>query len=1147
MQRLDGHLVFSASDLNGFLECEALTDLEREAAEHLRARPEPDEASKLIARKGDEHERRYVEWLRKSGLAVREIPRVENADANALREAERATIAAMDEGTSIIYQATFFDGVFMGHADFLRRVERPSQNRSWSYEVLDTKLALTTRAYFLIQLCNYSEHVARLQGTMPERIVVILGSNEEAPYALRDYFAYYRHLKASFLERMSRGHSDAYPHEVPHCRICRWAPACDRRRNDDDYLGLVAWMRRDSIRRFQGANITTIGALAVAREEQRPDGMKPETFDRLRDQARLQHVQRTTGELRYELLPLREQRGFALLPQPDDGDLFFDMEGDPLYSAERGLEYLFGVYLAKERRYVGFWAKSRLEERDAFEALVDLLVERRAKYPGMHVYHYAPYETTALKRLSGYYATREGPLDTLLRAQAFVDLFAVVRQGVRISQPSYSIKKLEAFYGFTRETKTQRGDDSILMFESWLIEGNDNILADIENYNRDDCISTLHLRDWLIRLRGELAARDGAFPWKPPPVEKAEDPAQESKERVRLRKALLAGIEPPESLEALRAADEDVRVRWLLGHLLDYHRRDDKPAWWAYFYRCENQDELVEFDREAIGELRLCAEIEPYRETPKQNLVYVFAFPEQLHGFERGSGAYVLDAAHPREAGNVVAVDDETSCIHVKLRRGIDPSLLTAIAPVPTIQAGLIRDSLERVASACVNGTLEREHRALLDVVLRRPPRFSGARTGPVQPQTPGAQAIASLATALDESYLFVQGPPGSGKSTVGASVILDLIASGKRVAILANSHKVIHNLLHKIESEATKHGQTFRGIQRYSNTTHGSQFESTLPESLFSTSAATDALDEPHDLAAGTAWTFARAELAGKYDYLVIDEAGQVSLANAIACAPCARNLVLLGDPLQLAQVSQGAHPPGVELSVMAHLLGDDATVAPDRGVFLDRSFRMHPEICAFISETVYDGRLLASDRTRFNGVDSKGLRGSGLRYAPVEHIGNQRESEEEARVILDEILRLREGTITVADSRDRPQPRAFRETDVLIVTPYNAQRRLIAQRLGAAGLTGIRVGTVDKFQGQEAPVVFYSMATSSGDDIPRDLAFLFERNRFNVAVSRAQCMSVLVCSPRLLDIRCSNPEQMALVNLLCQFVESATPLAAD
>lgn len=1122
MQLVAGRLVYSASDLNGFLECRALTEFERDAAEGRRTRPKVDEATDLIARKGDAHEQRFLARLREAG-PVYEIPRDDGRGDEALARGEAATLAAMERGERIIYQATFFDGTFLGHADFLRRVETRSERWPWSYEVLDTKLALRTKTYFLVQLCNYSEHVARLQGTMPKRLIVIPGNNVEATYDVAEYFAYYSRLKEQFLAAIRDGATDAYPHEVTHCHVCLWNALCEQRREDDDYLGIVAWMRRDQVGRLQRAGIATLAALARAGSEMRPSGMAIETYDRLRDQARLQYGQRTTGVLAYETLPLEPQRGFALLPQPEEGDVFFDMEGDPLYTPERGLEYLFGAYLAKEERYFGYWAHSALDEGKAFEDFVDFLVQRRAQYPLMHVYHYAPYETTALKRLAGFYATREEELDELLRGQVFVDLYAVVRQGMRISQPSYSIKKLEPFYGFTRETKTRRGDDSILMFESWLADGDDNILVDIENYNRDDCISTWRLRDWLLACREKLLTSGAQLAWRAAPEPPVKEPEASDSERAALREELLAGLEPPATAAALRERDETFRARWLLGHLLDYHRRDEKPAWWAYFYRCDNRDELVEFDREAIGGLTLREDVAPYKNGGR-NLVYVYAFPEQAHALSDGDSPHLVDAEQPKRAGTIEKIDADALLLHLRLAAGLDPASVVALSPLKIVASTVLRDSLARVAHAYRDKRLVGEHRAIEDLLLARPPRADLA-----------APSLGAAALSLDESYLFVQGPPGSGKSTKGAAMVVDLLAAGKRVAILANAHKAIHNLLHKVEDEAQARGVRFAGIQRYASPEQ--QFVSTLDRSSIVTSKDNASLAEPHNLAAGTAWVFARPELEGAYDYLVIDEAGQVSLANALAAAPCARNVVLLGDPLQLAQVSQGAHPPGVALSVLEHLLGDVPTVPPDRGIFLDRSFRMHPEICAFISKSVYGGRLESSEKTAANRVASAGLNGSGLRFIPVEHSGNRRESAEEADRIVREIALLCEGRVAVDGGPERP----FTQRDALVVAPYNAQRLLITERLADAGFENVRVGTVDKFQGQEAPVVFYSMATSSGEDVPRDVGFLFERNRLNVAISRAQCMSVLVCSPRLLDTRCSTPEQMALVNLLCRFVESA------
>ncbi|MGH7709181.1 MAG: DEAD/DEAH box helicase, partial [Vulcanimicrobiaceae bacterium] len=390
---------------------------------------------------------------------------------------------------------------------------------------------------------------------------------------------------------------------------------------------------------------------------------------------------------------------------------------------------------------------------------------------------------------------------------------------------------------------------------------------------------------------------------------------------------------------------------------------------------------------------------------------------------------------------------------------------------------------------------------------------------------------------------LFVQGPPGTGKTYTGARVIAKLIAAGKTVGVMANSHKAIHNLMHEIEAVAGDTGLGLTGLHKHSKQNVDSPYVSCRAQALIASADDNRAAEAgDYNLISGNAWLFAREGMVDRVDYLFIDEAGQTSLADALAVSPSAKNIVLLGDPMQLAQVSQGAHAEGAAASVLGHLLGDASTVPRDRGVLLDMSYRMHPAICDFISSAIYDGRLKADRLTANNRVSSPGLSGSGLRYLPVEHVGSGRSSFEEAERIVREVELLLRGAVT----RKAEPERRLSERDILVVTPYNAQRKKIAGMLAAAGHGEVPVGTVDKFQGQEAPVVFYSMATSSGEDVPRNLEFLFEKNRFNVAVSRAQCLSVLVCSPRLLDVRCSHPAQMALVNLLCRYVEQAVEAPA-
>ncbi|HLI96365.1 MAG TPA: TM0106 family RecB-like putative nuclease [Candidatus Baltobacteraceae bacterium] len=1158
MQRIEGRFIYAASDLNNFLECGYLTELDRSVVLGEREAPQQDDPQvELIARKGDEHERWYLGQLhaRYDG-GVTEFGRPEHS-VEGFEAAEAATAAAMERGDALIYQGTFFDGQFLGHPDFLRRIDVPCERWAWSYEVIDTKLALNTKPYFLIQLCNYSEHVARIAGTMPEYCYIVLGNGEEKRFRLNDYSAYYRHLKARFLDNCHPDISkDAepvealYPHKCSHCKICKWSEVCAAQRRDDDHLSLVARMRRDQIGKLNAGGVQTVVDLAAVRDEQRPVGLNPDTFAKLRRQANMQVRGRTDGPV-YELLEHAPWEGFGLMPAPAEGDVFFDMEGDPLYQPGRSLEYLFGCWL-NDGTYKAFWGLDRAKEKDAFEQFIDFIAEQRRRYPNMHVYHYADYEKSALRRLAQAHGTREQEVDDLLRGEVLVDLYAVVRQALVISEDSYSIKRLEKFYGFKRETEVRKGDDSIVMFERWLADRTQRqILDDIERYNADDCRSTLLLRDWLLQRRDEAIAKFGAdIPFHEPkqqchpePVEgcprcmkRAKD-EREAKATTDLQRTLLDGILTPQTEEEYALMSDDHRARYLLANLLAYHRREEKPVWWAFFDRCENVDNLLEFDKDAIAGLRFCDDVEPVKE--KNSRLYTYTFPDQHYKVGVGDSVHDPDIGKAtKAAGSVFALDDDANRLTLKSTWPLeDARKIRALIPAGPRDTDEQKASLARIAQAYLDGTIAP---ATLDLLLARDPRVQchpEVSKGILQPETVTPGAVTAVTRALDNSYLFIQGPPGTGKTWTGSRVICDLLAAGKRVGVMSRGHKAMHHLLHKVEACARERDSSFRGLYKYTKGNGDSQYISELAEPLIASVPNNEPFeDEDYDLASGTSWLFSREGLTGHFDYLFIDEAGQVSLADAIAVSAAAKNVVLLGDPLQLAQVSQGVHPLHAGASVLEHLLGDAQTVPEQRGIFLDVSYRMHPDICGFISEMLYDGRLRAGDKTARQCVDSPGLSGSGLRYIAIQHDGNSRESREEAERIVAEIALLLQGTVTDEDCVMRPT----RPSDIIVVTPYNAQRRLITRLLRERGLD-VRVGTVDKFQGQEAFVVLYSMATSSGNHIPHDIGFLFEQNRFNVAISRARACSVLVNSLRLLDTACHSSQQMALVNLLCRYVEAA------
>jgi predicted RecB family nuclease len=1062
---------FSPSDLNDFLECEHLAALELGVARGELKRPHRDNPqAELIRRKGEEHERDYLDELRAAGKDVLEVQVAGPDGVWDTGAAVARTEQAMQDGAEVIYQAVFLDpSGWTGHADFLERIDTPSDLGDYSYEVSDTKLARHSKPSHILQLCFYSEQVARIQGREPDLMHVVLGSGERDAFRLHDFSAYYRRVRDRFVAAVEAG-LDTYPLPVPHCPLCDFLPLCEAQWERDDHPTRVANIRSDQVAKLAAAGITTLTELAEAQDDDRPHGMAVATFDVLREQAQLQLEQTRTGEHAYRLLPPEPARGFALLPPPSPGDLFFDIEGDPFWEASGGLEYLWGVSGADG--YRAFWAHDRDSEQRALEGFVDFVYERLERDPGLHVYHYASYETSALKRLMGRFGTREDEIDDLLRRGVFIDLFKVVRQALRHSHPKYSLKNVEQFF-MTREAELRAGDDSILMYERWLETRDEALLREIEDYNAEDCESTKQLRDWLLELR------PGGIAWPEPREGKAPEMAAETAE-----------------LQA-RLLERDDPIFQLAGQLLDYHRREAKPIWWAFFAReGRTPEELAEFDVEAIGG------IEPNGPPigSGDSLVYPFTFPAQQHKLAPGKGVH--DPATLDRAGTIERLDDERG--ELWLRRG--PILEDVPLPKSLIPGGALptkqqEEALRRLGRSLLDG--DRRFPALEAILRRDPPRVG---VSPL-PQD-DLEAAKDLVESVDSSYLVVQGPPGSGKTYTGARLIVRLLARGRRVGVTAQSHKSIHNLLEEIEKVAREEGVEFSGLKK------GDEYEGPFIE----TSGNQALFDEPEDdvlLLAGTSWLFARDSMEGVVDTLFVDEAGQLSLADALAAGTSARNVVFLGDQQQLAQVSQGIHPEGADVSVLEHLLAGEDTVPADRGLFLSKTWRMNAAICQFVSEMSYEGRLHPVPECEHRNLNGE----EGLRFIPVEHSGNRQASPEEAEVVAGEVERLGVG-------------------NVLVVTPYNAQVRLLSAVLPS----GTRIGTVDKFQGQEAPAVIFSMATSSGDDLARSIGFLFSRNRLNVAISRAQSVAVLVASPKLLEIRCRTIEDIRLVNALCRFAELAS-----
>lgn len=1106
MRKFKGGLLFAAHDLDRFLGCTHATALDLGDLEEPLPKTEEDGQLALLREKGFEHERRYLEALDAKGLRVVAIP-----GEGALEDRVRQTRAAMAAGADIVYQGALHSGKWHGYADFLRLAGRDGAGRPL-YEAVDTKLSRRAVPAHIMQLCVYTELLAEAQGTEPRSMALILGDGREEAFRFADFAAYYRIARGRFEEFVSAPHPESRPEPCRACDSCRWRELCEERWEREDHLSLVANIRRTQIDRLRSAGIGTVRALAALPDTAAVAGMARETLERLRAQARLQVEKRDGGENRVELLPLEDGRGFARMPRPDPGDLFLDFEGDPLYPD--GLEYLMGVYFVEEGKGVfqPFWAHDHDAERAAFEELSDFFARHLHRHPGAHIYHYNHYEETALKRLASGYGTREDFVDGLLRGRKLVDLYKVVREGVRVSEPRYSLKNLEAFYMEGRGGEVKTAADSIVVYERWRETRDAALLGEIAEYNEIDCRSTAGLRDWLLELRPPGAS------W----LEAAEETDAEkaaTREEAELRRSEC------ERRLLEHASESDQPVRTLAAGLLEFHRREAKPQWWAMFDRQGRPEEELVEDAECLGGLRLHPRIPPVQE--KRSIVFTYAFPPQDTKLRAGDTPLDSDLLEP--AGTLLSLDEERRTVRIKrgMTKGELPERLSLVPGKP-IDAKVLREAVYRFAESLIADP--GRYRAVVSLIGREPPRIAGHAPGAAvipDAEKTLTEAIEAV-SRLDESYLFIQGPPGSGKTYTSSHIIVELMRAGRRVGVASNSHKAIHNLLAAVERRAVETGFSFRGIKKSTaneETWYGGRFIRNVTSS--------SAIDPKADLIAGTAWLFAREEFDQTLDVLFVDEAGQVSLANMVAMGLAARNLVLVGDQMQLAQPVQGVHPGESGQSVLDYLLEGAATIPPDRGIFLGTTWRMHDEVCRFISEVVYEGRLHPEPGTRNQRVllgagAHPTLVPTGIRFVPVQHRGCSQKSEEEGRVIREIYASLLAQRFRDRNGAEHP----FGVENILVVSPYNVQVNHLRSLLPA----GARVGTVDKFQGQEAEVVLVSMATSGAEDLPRDIDFLYSRNRLNVALSRARSLALVAASPRLLEIPCGTVEQMRLVNTLCR-----------
>ncbi|AAT89377.1 conserved hypothetical protein [Leifsonia xyli subsp. xyli str. CTCB07] len=1033
-----------------------------------------------------------------------------------------------------------------------------------AYRVQDSKLARSARVTALLQLAAYADQLRRAGVAVDETVELLLGDGSVSEHRLSDIEPVYRKRRTRLLSIVREHIADegSVAWGDPRFAVCGRCATCDAEIQATRDVLLVAGMRIAHRERLIAAGLPTIDALAAA--EGPVDGIPEGTLSGLREQARLQ-LNAEPGEpppIRVFNAPV-----LAVLPHPDEGDLFFDFEGDPLYTegpGERwGLDYLFGTVDA-EARFTAFWAHDFAAGRAALEEFLAYVRERRKRCPGLHIYHYAAYEQTHLLSIAARHGVGEEEVDALLREGVLVDLYPLVRKAVRVGSRSYSIKKLEPLYmgGELRESEVTTGADSIAEYANardLLALGRtaeaQSLLDALADYNRYDCLSTLRLRDWLIERARENGVPIGAAPMEEPEPAPDESP---------LRAGLLAFAGDP--LDPHRSADREAMA--LAAAAIDFHRRERKSFWQAHFARliqpidewADTRDLLVmetasvlrdwyadEGQRVERRDLLLSGQWgagSAVRVSERAGPALLYEYPGPFRQPRAQPGARTV-----RTVAVIEARDDGSVVVRETLPAGVPPyaALPSALAPAPPPDARRLAEAVREWGTQLL---IARNHRtwpvqAAVDLLRRTPPR---TRSGGLAPEAGGdargegdrrVEAVVASLLDLDRSYLAVQGPPGTGKSSLGARVIGRLVAErGWRIGVVAQSHTVVENLLDRVVATGLD-----AGLVGKTPSASARGVASRAP--AFTVLPADGQLAFAEERAAsgyvlgGTAWDFANAARVprGSLDLLVVDGAGQFSLASTIAVGVAARNLLLLGDPQQLPQVSQGRHPEPIDGSALGRVSAGHQVLPPEYGYFLAETRRMRPELVRAVSVLSYEGWLRAHPAARelqLHGVEP------GLHPVAVRHTGNATASPEEEAVVADLIGELvgRSWTDAGAGRYDDP----LGEADVIVVTPYNAQLAEVRAAVEAAGFAGVRVGTVDKFQGQEAVVAIVSLAVSSTAEAPRGMSFLLMKNRLNVAVSRAKWAAYLVHLPELTEFLPTTPAGVGDLSTFIRLVEGET-----
>ena len=1065
------------------------------------------------------------------------------------------TKEAIKKGYDLIHKAHFKHKGWVGEIDFLiLDKDKKTKNGKCRYEVYDTKLSSVPQTDHITQISLYSEWIATQQDDeLPDFMYLILGikdkenkisklkiDEEVKQYKTLNYQLYFQKNNANYIKFLENDKKDIEPNRCSFCAMCEWSDVCDKIWLEKDHLNQIAKIRKDQIIKINDHGIKTLSQFVKLKKTEKIKGLHSRIFTKHLAQAELIIEYKKTKIPQIKILPLEVERGFNKMPESSEHDLFFDIEGlDKILNSEeseqdkQALEYLFGIYDHdnKKEPYKYFWAHNQDEEKEKFIELLEFIDKHLKKYPDAHIYHFNHYEKTALTKLMSKHDTHLEQVNDLLRYGKLVDLHAVVNQGMQVSEREYSLKNLEKFYQFKRKGEVKKASDSTDKYLDWIETGEEKLLDEIKLYNREDCESTYFLREWLL----DKKPKDSIYAIKKEPEVREKNWEKENEElKILIEKNC-----------------KDKEIKQILKDILGFHKREEVIYWQSIFNRAanKNDEDLIE-DAKCIGFMEKVNE-ETTGTTPKGLTKKIITYKFLKQDFKVKEKDSLINATDgdlkTNNVGVVISIDDtENSENIIQISTTKDLPEILSVAKNEFVNSQTIIDTIRRFVESVIKG--EKKYKATYEFLKKNYPKIKNIKEGEtIVKEGDFLKESFKAVESMDNSYLYFQGPPGVGKTHTAAHIIIELIKKSNKIGITANSHKVIFNLLDKIE-ELTIEGNndfSFTGYHKGSSSDpekkyadgkfikHISGSKKISGKSFDKMDLEFESLDA--DLFSGTAWCFSRPACDEKLDYIFIDEAGQLTTADVLAISLSAKNVVIIGDQMQLSSPISAVHPGESGKSLPEFLLEGKDTISPDKGIFIDKSRRLHPKLRQFISENFYDERLKNFDFTEKRKIIFSNkkdlLPETGIVMVDANHKNMCRQkSEEEGKLVKDFYNRLLGSTFLDENNSKK----IMNEEDILVVAPYNVQVNYLKSILPK----GAKVGTIDKFQGQQAPATIISMTTSDPESLPRNVDFFFSRNRLNVAISRSQCLSIVIMNKKILEIACKKIEHIHLVNTFMKLI---------